>query len=100
MVCSSDTFWYDRLITTGKSTFCNVIGLLDVPTRGEVRIHEQSAAELTDAKRSELRNEYIGFVFQDFNLVPVLSALENVMLPLQIRGIAKKEAQEKNVPRE
>ena len=80
---------------SGKSTFCNLIGLLDVPTAGEVRIREQSAAKLSDGKRSKLRNQYIGFVFQNFNLVPVLSALENVMLPLQIMGVKKKVAAER-----
>jgi putative ABC transport system ATP-binding protein len=82
---------------SGKSTFCNLIGLLDTPTSGEVLIREQSVAQLSDAKRSEIRNEYIGFVFQNFNLVPVLSALENVMLPLQIKGVSKKEAKAKAV---
>ncbi len=82
---------------SGKSTFCNLIGLLDTPTDGEVLIREQSVAQLTDAKRSEIRNEYIGFVFQNFNLVPVLSSLENVMLPLQIKGISKKAAKEKAI---
>ena len=53
---------------SGKSTFCNVIGLLDAPTEGDVRIRENSVADLTDAKRSEMRNDYIGFVFQNFNL--------------------------------
>ena len=77
---------------SGKSTLCNLIGLLDSPTSGEVLISGNSAAELTDAKRSDLRNASIGFVFQNFNLVPVLSALENVMLPLQIAGVSKTEA--------
>jgi putative ABC transport system ATP-binding protein len=77
---------------SGKSTLCNLIGLLDVPTAGEVIVGGQIASGLTDARRSELRNSSIGFVFQNFNLVPVLTALENVMLPLQISGISKKEA--------
>ena len=80
---------------SGKSTFCNVIGMLDAPTEGDVRIRENSVGDLTDAKRSEMRNDYIGFVFQNFNLVPVLSALENVMLPLQIRGVSRSEAENK-----
>jgi putative ABC transport system ATP-binding protein len=77
---------------SGKSTLCNLIGLLDVPTAGEVIVGGQIASGLTDARRSELRNASIGFVFQNFNLIPVLTALENVMLPLQISGISKKEA--------
>jgi putative ABC transport system ATP-binding protein len=77
---------------SGKSTLCNLIGLLDVPTAGEVIVGGQIASGLTDARRSELRNASIGFVFQNFNLIPVLTALENVMLPLQISGVGKKEA--------
>lgn len=77
---------------SGKSTLCNLIGLLDTPTAGEVRIADTPAAGLSDARLSELRNGSIGFVFQNFNLVPVLSALENVMLPLQIFGVPKTEA--------
>ena len=77
---------------SGKSTLCNLIGLLDVPTAGEVIVGGQVASGLTDARRSELRNASIGFVFQNFNLIPVLTALENVMLPLQISGVWKKEA--------
>ncbi len=80
---------------SGKSTLCNLIGLLDAPTSGEVLINEKPAANLNDAERSDLRNQSIGFVFQNFNLVPVLSALENVMLPLQVQGASKAEAMEK-----
>jgi putative ABC transport system ATP-binding protein len=80
---------------SGKTTLCNLLGLLDDPTSGEVTIGERSAARLPDAAKSELRNESIGFVFQNFNLVPVLTALENVMLPLQIRGVTGHEAREK-----
>src|ERR1700692_1065279 len=69
---------------SGKSTLCNLIGLLDTPTSGKVLFEGQDAAVLSDDKRSEVRNRAIGFVFQGFNLVPVLSALENVMLPIQI----------------
>jgi len=80
---------------SGKSTFCNLIGLLDTPSSGDVLINGQAVSKFSDAKRSEIRNSYIGFVFQNFNLVPVLSALENVMLPLQIRGVPKDLALEK-----
>ena len=80
---------------SGKSTLCNLIGLLDAPTSGEVVLNNQSAADLNDAQRSDLRNQSIGFVFQDFNLIPVLSAMENVMLPLQVSGVAKKEAMDR-----
>ncbi len=77
---------------SGKSTLCNLIGLLDVPTSGEVMVAGQASSGLTDSRRSDLRNSSIGFVFQNFNLIPVLTALENVMLPLQIKGVPKNEA--------
>ncbi len=77
---------------SGKSTLCNLMGLLDTPTSGEVLVNGTLASGLTDARRSELRNDAIGFVFQNFNLVPVLTALENVMLPLQIGGVSREAA--------
>ena len=77
---------------SGKSTLCNLIGLLDKPTSGDVVIAGNLASGLSDASRSELRNSSIGFVFQNFNLIPVLTALENVMLPLQISGVSRSEA--------
>jgi len=69
---------------SGKSTLCNLIGLLDAPSSGMVQFEGRNAAALSDNQRTELRNRAIGFIFQGFNLIPVLSALENVMLPLQI----------------
>ncbi|MBP83240.1 MAG: lipoprotein-releasing system ATP-binding protein LolD [Verrucomicrobiales bacterium] len=80
---------------SGKSTLCNLIGLLDTPTSGEVLIQGASVTDLTDAERSDLRNSSIGFVFQNFNLIPVLTALENVMLPLQVTGVSVAEARER-----
>ncbi len=81
----------------GKSTLCNLMGMIDVPSSGEVQFLGREALSLSDDRKSELRNESIGFVFQSFNLIPVLSALENVMLPLQIKGVsgavARKKAQ-------
>lgn len=70
---------------SGKTTVLNIIGTIDHQTSGDVFIEEQSVSELSDNKRTELRNDKIGFIFQKFNLIPVLTALENVMLPLQIR---------------
>lgn len=75
---------------SGKTTLMNIIGLIDAPTEGEVHFGEQATHDLPDDQLTEFRASKIGFVFQNFNLVPVLSALENVMLPLQIQG-AKKE---------
>lgn len=80
---------------SGKSTLCNLIGMIDDPSSGVVLLEGQAAGKLSDDKRSELRNRAIGFIFQTFNLIPVLSALENVMLPLQIRGDVAAKAEEK-----
>ena len=80
---------------SGKTTLMNIIGLIDAPTEGEVHFEEQDTGVLTDNALTEFRAEKIGFVFQNFNLVPVLSALENVMLPLQIKGVAAEMARAK-----
>jgi len=71
---------------SGKTTLLNLIGVIDRQTSGRLYIDDKEVANLSDDKRTELRNKSIGFIFQGFNLIPVLSALENVMLPLQIRG--------------
>ena len=71
---------------SGKTTLMNLIGAIDEPSSGHLLIQGQEVALLSDNKRTELRNKSIGFVFQGFNLIPVFSALENVMLPLQIKG--------------
>ena len=70
---------------SGKSTLLNLIGCLDHPTSGRVRIGEQDVAALDDDALSDLRASTIGFIFQTFNLIPVLSALENVEFPLLVR---------------
>ncbi len=79
---------------SGKTTLLNIIGTIDAPSTGALRINGQPIAQLSDNQRTELRNRTIGFVFQHFNLVPVLSALENVMLPLQIGGKPNKIVQQ------
>lgn len=71
---------------SGKTTLLNLAGAIDEPTGGEVRVNGRNISQLTDDQKAELRNRTIGYIFQTFNLVPVLSALENVMLSLQIRG--------------
>ncbi len=73
---------------SGKSTLCHLMGLVDVPTSGCVQVNGRDAAGMSDDLRSEHRNRSVGFIFQQFNLLPVLSALENVMLPLVIRGVS------------
>ena len=70
---------------SGKSTFMNMIGLLDTPTEGEYYINGKLVDDLTDDEMSVIRNEEIGFIFQGFNLIPSLTALENVELPLGSR---------------
>lgn len=84
---------------SGKTTLLNLIGAIDEPTLGDVRLKGQEISMLSDNQKSELRNKMIGFIFQNFNLVPVLSALENVMLPLQIRGVSTVEAEKRSMQR-
>jgi len=84
---------------SGKTTLLNLIGAIDDPTTGELTIAGKKMQGLTDDQKSEHRNETIGFVFQEFNLVPVLSALENVMLPLQIKGASLAEAKKQALMR-
>jgi putative ABC transport system ATP-binding protein len=80
---------------SGKSTLMNIIGLIDAPTSGEVHFDDQDTRVLADDELTDFRGKKIGFVFQNFNLVPVLSALENVMLPLQIQGVSENNARER-----
>lgn len=71
---------------SGKSTLCNLAGLIDEPDRGTLSFHGRDISHCDDNERSQIRIASLGFVFQSFNLVPVFSALENVLLPLQLRG--------------
>jgi putative ABC transport system ATP-binding protein len=79
---------------SGKSTLCNLAGLIDEANEGELWFRGQDAARCSDDQRSELRSRHIGFVFQSFNLVPVFSALENALLPLQLRGAVSSSMRE------
>lgn len=76
---------------SGKSTLMNILGLLDTPDSGAYYLDGQEVGTLSDNSLAELRNQKIGFVFQNFNLLDKLSALENVKLPLSLRGIRQKE---------
>ena len=76
---------------SGKSTLMNMLGCLDVPTSGEYRLHGQNVSELTDNELSDIRNREIGIIFQGFNLIANLTALENVELPLIYRGVPRGE---------
>ena len=78
---------------SGKSTLMNIIGLLDVPTAGRYLLDGEDMAGKSDNELAVLRNRTIGFVFQNFNLMPRETALENVALPMVYAGIARKERQ-------
>jgi putative ABC transport system ATP-binding protein len=80
---------------SGKSTLMNTIGLLDIPTSGSYTLDGVSTVNLSDNQLAELRNRKIGFIFQQFNLLPRLTALENVELPMIYAGFSKKERMEK-----
>ena len=82
---------------SGKSTFLHLAGALDRPTRGRVLIEGRDPSKLNDDELSKLRNRYIGFVFQTFNLIPRLTALENVMLPLVVRGVNGSERRKRAI---
>ena len=82
---------------SGKSTCMNIIGCLDVPTSGEYWLHGQDVSALSDDALSDIRNREIGFIFQGFNLIPNLTALENVELPLIYRGVSKSVREELSV---
>jgi len=80
---------------SGKSTFLQIAGLLDTPTEGKVFILGNAAHDASDRERTDLRNRYIGFVYQFHHLLPELSALENAMMPLLIAGKSKRDAKER-----
>lgn len=76
---------------SGKSTLMNMLGCLDVPTSGRYFLNGKDVSNLSDDELSDIRNMEIGFIFQGFNLIPNLTAEENVELPLIYRGVGKKE---------
>lgn len=76
---------------SGKSTLMNMLGLLDVPTSGTYMLDGENVSHMTDDELSEIRNKQIGFIFQGFNLIPSLTAVGNVELPLVYRGMKKEE---------
>jgi putative ABC transport system ATP-binding protein len=80
---------------SGKSTFMNLIGCLDRPTAGEYILSGNPVAQMSDNQLAEIRNKYIGFVFQNFNLLPRTSALKNVELPLVYAGAKNRVARAK-----
>jgi putative ABC transport system ATP-binding protein len=80
---------------SGKSTLLHLLGLLDTPSEGSYLLEGHPVEGLPDKELSRIRNSHYGFVFQSFNLLPELSALENVALPLRYAGLGKKEASER-----
>jgi putative ABC transport system ATP-binding protein len=80
---------------SGKSTLMNIIGCLDTPSSGEYVLSGETVGGLDRNRLAEIRNRHIGFVFQNFNLLPYASALENVELPLLFAGVAAKERRER-----
>jgi putative ABC transport system ATP-binding protein len=80
---------------SGKSTLLNLICGLDEPTSGSIRLEGVELAELTDDQRTRLRREKIGMIFQTFNLLPTLTALENAALALRLQGLPKRETDER-----
>jgi putative ABC transport system ATP-binding protein len=82
---------------SGKSTLMNMIGCLDIPTSGEYTLDNINVSTLNDNELSDIRNTKIGFIFQGFNLLPKLNALENVELPLIYRGDSAGERKQKSI---
>lgn len=76
---------------SGKSTAMNLVGCLDVPTKGEIYLAGQNISKLSESDLAQIRGRKIGFIFQKFNLIETLTALENVMLPMTFQGIPEAE---------
>lgn len=80
---------------SGKSTLLQIAGLLDTPSDGTIYVADENASKASDKKRTSLRQNYMGFVYQAHLLLPDFSALENVMMPMLLAGIKEKEAKER-----
>jgi len=82
---------------SGKSTMMNLVGALDLPTKGSIFLDGKDISKLSESNLSQIRGQKIGFIFQQFNLIPTLNALENVMLPLEFQDIPDDLAREKAI---
>jgi putative ABC transport system ATP-binding protein len=80
---------------SGKSTFLSLIGALDKPTSGDIDVDGQNITKLNDSSLIQYRRKKIGFIFQNYNLIPNLSAIENVMLPMEFAGVNHKDRKER-----
>ena len=80
---------------SGKSTMMNMIGALDLATKGEIFLEDENIENLEESELAQIRGRKIGFVFQTFNLIPTLTALENVMLPMTFQGLGGEEKLER-----
>jgi len=76
---------------SGKSTMMNMVGCLDIPTKGEIFLNGQNIAHMEESELAQVRGKQIGFIFQQFNLIQTLSALENVILPMTFQGYSRDE---------
>ena len=83
---------------SGKTTLMNIIGCLDVPTSGTYELDGQNLKDMDDDELADIRNKHLGFVFQSFYLMPKLTALDNVALPLLYGGVKKAERLERDFP--
>jgi putative ABC transport system ATP-binding protein len=81
---------------SGKSTIMNMVGCLDLPTKGDIFLDGENILQFSESKLAQIRGQKIGFVFQQFNLIPTLSAMENVMLPLEFQDTDTALAAEKS----
>jgi len=80
---------------SGKSTLLNMIGVLDVPTKGKVFLEGEDTSQLSEDELAQIRGRKIGFIFQQFNLLPNLNALENVMIPMLFQGVSQEKRKER-----
>ncbi|TET91606.1 MAG: ATP-binding cassette domain-containing protein, partial [Desulfobacteraceae bacterium] len=80
---------------SGKTTLLNIIGSLDSPTEGSAVVMDQKIEDMSHKQGAELRNRYIGFIFQTFNLLPVYTVFENIEFPLLLQGLSAQERKEK-----